>query len=128
MAAQTSSAALATTWATAAHAQRLGGGGGVDIPVGRIIAAFILCALLAVAVAVILKRRGKGGGIVSLRAVFASSLAQRRIEVIETRRASAHADICLVRCDDDEYLLLCSPQRNIVLRRGTASPKRGDPL
>jgi hypothetical protein len=109
-------AAFALGWATAGKAQRLGGGGAVDIPVGRIIAAFLLCVLLAWALAVALKHRGGRGGIGRFQRLFARSAPPSRIAVLETRRASVHADVCLIRCDGDDYLILCSPHVQTVLR------------
>lgn len=107
--------------ATGAHAQRLGGGGGVTIPVGRIVAAFLLCVLLALLLAVTIKRRGGRLDLGRFSGLLTKSASQARIDVVETRRASQHADICLIRCDTQEYLVLCSAHVQTVLRADLAT-------
>jgi hypothetical protein len=110
--------ALALCHAVQAYAApgRLGGGGGVDIPIGRILAVTVLCIMLAALAALALKRGGGG-----IRPGFIANLLRRlpvdrRVQVIETRRASQFADVCLVRCDDREYLALCSQHQFLLLR------------
>lgn len=109
---------LLICWPGAVQAQNLGGGNGgtPDISVIRILAALLVC--LAAAFTLALMIRARNGGLrLSGKGWLSGAIARsRRIEVIETRRASPHADICLVRCDDEEYLLLCGPSAQSVLR------------
>jgi hypothetical protein len=95
------------------------GGGGVDIPVGRILISLIAC--LMIAALAILFLRQKGGK--DLRLTL-GRLSPRRgaIEVVETRRLSLHGDICLVRHDGREYLLLVQAGDSRILREGDAPP------
>jgi hypothetical protein len=104
-------------WPGCAQAQKLGGGGASpDISIIRILAALLVCLAAAFALALVIRARkgsirplGKGW----LPGAMAGS---RRIEIVETRRATPYADICLVRCDGEEYLLLCGPSGQSVLR------------
>lgn len=88
----------------AAAPSGLGGGEELNISLGRIVTALLICILLAgFAVLLIRQRSGK----TDLRALFARiELRPRSLRVVETRRLSAHADICLLRHDGTEYLLL----------------------
>lgn len=105
-----------STPAAAAAQHRLGGGGSLDISLTRIVFALLFCLALAIAVVLLIKR---GGGRIDLSALR-SPLAgltppMRRIQVIETRRISVHADLCLLRCDNREYLVLSSAAQQQVL-------------
>ncbi|MDR3438081.1 hypothetical protein [Telmatospirillum sp.] len=106
-----------------AWAQHLAGGASPDVSIVRIIAALVI-SLMAGAGLVLMRRRfpartGPGQAL----AAFAGGLARaRRINVIEARRISAHADVCLVQCGDDEYLILCGPAGSTVLRSGPVAP------
>lgn len=101
-----------------AQAGRLGGGGGgVDVSLTRVITALILCLMLAALAVLLLKRSGGKVDLPALRGMFARMpVAARRIEVIETRRVSQHAEVCLLRCDGRDYLILCAQQQQTVLR------------
>ena len=68
----------------------------------------------AFGLAVVLLKRGGG------RLVLPSR-AERRIAVIESRRISPHADLCLLRCDGQEYVILSSATGQQVLREGPAA-------
>lgn len=113
--------ALLLTVAAPALAQpgRLGGGDALDVSLARIVAALVLCVMLAAVAALLLKR---GGGRIDLSALraLAGPRAERRIEVIETRRISPHADLCLLRCGGREFLILCSEAAQQVLRDSAA--------
>ena len=106
-------------WPSAAWAQRLGGGGqGADISIMRVIAALAVCLAAAVALVLIVKARRKPFAWRSTSEWLAKAMARSsRIDVVETRRVSAFADICLMRCDGVEYLLLCGASGHKVLRR-----------
>lgn len=90
-----------------ASAQQLAGGEAPDISLLRVFAALIVCIGAAVGLAFVLRARGRP----SLRAWPSLDRIRlgkaMRIDVIEARRLSPHADICLVRCGGSEYLLLC---------------------
>ncbi len=108
---------LAASSPVLAQPGRLGGGGGVDVSLTRIITALILCLMLAALTALLLKRSGGKIDLPALRGLFARMpVASRRIEVVETRRVSQHADVCLLRCDGRDYLILCAQQQQTVLR------------
>lgn len=85
-----------------AWAQTLGGAKETDIPVWRVIGAFMLCAGLAVAAAYALKTRLRGA-----TPVF--SRTERRLELVETVRLSHQVDVCLMRCDGREFIVAASP-------------------
>jgi flagellar biogenesis protein FliO len=106
-----------------AQAGRLGGGGGgVDVSLTRIVSALILCLMLAALAALLLKRSGGRVDTRVLRRMFVRlPQAARRIDVIETRRVSQYADVCLLRCDGREYLILCAQQQQTVLRDAPAA-------
>lgn len=114
---------LASLWpVSAAFAQKLGGAAAPDISAIRIVAAFIFCVFVAVAAAVAIRRRSQGGfprlapgGLLAV--LSGTARPARRIDVIEARRISVHADLCLVRCDGFEYLLLCGVGGSTVLDR-----------
>ncbi|WP_294288201.1 hypothetical protein [uncultured Sphingomonas sp.] len=99
----------------AAAAPQLGGGGGLDVSAVRILAALVLSLAIAGAVILVLRR---GGGRIDLSALRLPTrvVGARRIAPIETRRISAHADLCLVRCDGIDYLILSSAGQQQVLR------------
>lgn len=93
---------------------RLGGGTGVDIPVGRIVVAFLICIAIAVlAILLVRQRMGKGDLAGWLRRVAPRAGV---IEVVEVRRLSMHAEIGVVRHDGREYLLLLQAGSGQVLR------------
>lgn len=97
----------------AAAPARLGGGAALDVSLTRIVVALLVCVMLAGLAAVLLKR---GGGRLTL-----SGRTERRIAVIESRRISPHADLCLLRCDGQEYVILSSATGQQVLRQGPAA-------
>lgn len=103
--------------ALAAAPARLGGGGALDLSLTRIVSALVLCVLLAAVVALILKR---GGGRIdwTLLKSLRSVRPTQRIKVIESRRISPHADVCLLRCDDEDFLILSSQgTQQVILQR-----------
>ncbi len=105
-------AGLTLLAAGAAAAPRLAGGGALDISLTRIVAALVLCLLAAMLAAILMKR---GGGRIDLSRLR-QGVGERRIAVIESRRISPHADLCLLRCDGDEYLILSSATVQQVVR------------
>jgi hypothetical protein len=102
-----------------ALAQHLGGGTDPEISLVRIVASLVLCIGVAIALALVISKRGlpaKGWGLQGLSAKLRS---RNRIVVIEARRISPHADVCLVQCDGTEYLMVCG-QGDIRVLRETA--------
>lgn len=105
-------------WATPG---RLGGGGGVDLSITRILLSLMLCLMLAVLAAVWLKRRGGWPGWSRLGMVQKGFPTKRRIEILESRRINQYADLSLVRCGDRDYLILSSQAQQQLLRESPAS-------
>lgn len=109
---------LSTVLATPALARagRLSSGEPLDVSIGRVLIALVICIIIAfLAVLLIRQRSGK----IDLATLFSRvELRQRAIHVVETRRLSPNADLCLVRHDGDEYLLLLLAGNARVLRKG----------
>lgn len=77
-----------------------------DISPVRIFAAFLVCCLVALAVVLLLRARQGRPFKLSFEAMKSFRLSGlQRVEVIESRRLSVHADVTLVRCDDQEFLI-----------------------
>jgi hypothetical protein len=104
MAALLAGAILLAASPALASGGRLGGGQPLEVSLGRIVSALVICIIIAVlAVLMIRQRSGK----IDLHALLGRfQVKPRAIEVIETRRLSQHADICLLRHSGREYLLL----------------------
>lgn len=118
-------AILAATGAAQTHASRLGGGGAVDVSLGRIVISFVICIIIA-ALAILLIRQRSGK--LDLAGLFATMESRtREIQVVETRRLSPHADICLVRQGGREYLLVLQPGGTQVLNEQATAPGASAP-
>ena len=103
-------------------ANRLGGGG-VDIPVARIFASLVACLLIAVFAILFLRQRG---GKSDLRASLGRLAARHgEIEIVEVRRVSLNGDICLVRHDGCEYLILVQVGTSTLLRERPVPARDG---
>jgi hypothetical protein len=103
-------------------AQKLGGASAPEISILRIALALGICLVAGIGLILYMRR---GGVRPAFLAGWGEGLARkRRIEVIEARRLSVHADLCLARCDGIEYLLVCSSTGLTVLER---SPLGIDP-
>jgi hypothetical protein len=111
----TSLVAVGAQAATAGHL----GGGGVDIPVLRIVMSLIACLIIAVLAILFLRQRSGR----PLRFDF-SALKTRggAIDLVEVRRLSLHGDVCVVRHDGREYLLLVQAGDSRVLRERDVLP------
>ena len=97
-----------------AGAGRLGGGQPLEVSLGRIVAALVICIIIAVLAVLLIRQRS---GKVDLHAFFGRfQMRPRAIEVVETRRLSPHADICVVRHAGREYLLLLLAGNARILR------------
>lgn len=113
-------AALLSGGPALAASPRLGGGAPLDVSVGRIVAALLICLIVA-GLAILLVRQRSGR--IDLAGFFSRmEIRPRAVQVVETRRLSPHADICLVRHDDREYLLLLMAGDARVLRDRSAPP------
>lgn len=110
--------AMAATDRALAGQGRLGGGGDLDVSLGRIVAALVVSIIVAVLAALLIRqRRGRS----DLRTLFARfELRPRAIEVVETRRLSPHADICVVRHGGRQYLLLLMAGASQLLSESSA--------
>jgi hypothetical protein len=106
-----------------AWAQQLGRGGDDGIPLWRIIAALAVCASVAVAAALILKHRMRGG-----IALFRAGRAGPRLAVIESLRLRPQTELCIVSCDTDQFLIAISPQGVHLLRSLPEEVARGESL
>ena len=77
------------------------------IPWLRIVLALLFCLILSAAAILMLRRFGVGGGgsappfLAGLKRISGSA----EIEIIETRRASAHGQVCLFHCRGNAYLI-----------------------
>jgi len=97
-------AALIAAAPALAAGGRLGGGQPLEVSLGRIVAALVICIIIAVLAVLLIRQRA---GKVDLYALFGRLQTRpRAIEIVETRRLSPHADICVVRHSGREYLLL----------------------
>lgn len=97
-------AALLAAAPALAGGGRLGGGQPLEVSLGRIVAALVICIIIAVLAALLIRQRA---GKIDLYALFGRLQSRpRAIDVVETRRLSPHADICVVRHSGREYLLL----------------------
>ena len=127
--ARAATALLAPAMSSPALAQtaHLGGGGELNLSLTRIVSALILCVMVAALAALALKRGGGRVDLSRMRGLLSTLPAKRRIEPIETRRISQYADLCLVRCDGQEYLILSSQQQQLVLKSPEAAPSAEAP-
>lgn len=103
---------------------RLGGGGELDISLGRIIISLVICIVIAALALLLIRQRS---GKIDLRA-WLSRLEPRadQIRIVETRRLSVHADISVVQHGEREYLLLLQQNNAQVLRDRPLPPMPGD--
>lgn len=121
--AATGGLALILAHPASALAQTLGRAETPAIPVAEVIGALILCLVLAVAAVILLKRLKSG-------ASFTSSIARdanrgrKRLGVLESRRLSVHADLCLIESDGEEFLLVVGASQSMVVR---SRPSSGRP-
>ncbi|WP_034158867.1 hypothetical protein [Sphingomonas sp. ERG5] len=92
----------------------LGGGGDLDVSLGRIVVSLVICIVIAVLAALLIKQRS---GKIDLKAWLARIEPRAgAIRVVETRRLSVHADISVVQHGEREYLLLLQQNNAQVLR------------
>lgn len=90
---------------SAALAQQLGRAAEFEPPIVRLALGLLLCTLVALVAALTLRR------FLSAKGRHVSSVAHGgsgKLRVIETRRLSANADLCLIACEEREYLVIVS--------------------
>ena len=105
------------------HTARLGGGGAIDVSLGRIVISLVICVIVAALAILLLRQRS---GRIDLATFFQRIEPRTRaIQVVETRRLSPHADICLVRQGGREYLLVLQ-QGSVQVLSEQASATPGD--
>lgn len=104
-----------------AHAQQLGQAPASDISWIRVTGALLLCILLAVAGAFVLKNRLGG------RLPAFSATSKRRLELVECLRLGHQAQICLVRFDEREVVVAVVPGRVEFLPGWIAARSDGAP-
>ncbi len=103
--------------APASAAGGLGGGEPLEVSLGRIVAALLISLIVAGLAVFAIRQRG---GRIDLGRLRLPARAAS-IEVVETRRVSQHADICLIRHRGNEYLLLLMAGDARVLSEAVAS-------
>ncbi len=110
---------LLASMSSPAWAQGLASGAAPGIPWLRLFLSFAFCAALAFGGALLLRHYQRRGIANPLKDLLArpGGAAGRRITIIETRRASVHADLCLVECDGETYFLALTPAGASVLDR-----------
>jgi hypothetical protein len=110
---------LLTLLAEPALAAPLATGTGPSIPWGRLFVVLAFCLVLAWGAIVFVRHYQNRSVANPLEGLFgrAKSGLTRRIQIIETRRASQHGDLCLVECDGETYLLAITAQGATVLNR-----------
>lgn len=102
-----------------ALAQRLGQGAGAEVPVWRVLGALAFCLVLAVAAAILLRRRLNGPG----RAAFGRA---RRLQLVESLRLSHQIDLCVVSCDGAEFMLAATPHGATLIKPDLPQPPAGE--
>lgn len=109
---------------------QLTGGVSPDVPWMRLVLSFAFCVLVAAGAVLALKRfEAKGRA-----APFSSLLGRkalgggRAIQVLETRRISVHADLCLIEFDGERMLLAATAHGVEILdkSRPEIADARGD--
>lgn len=97
------------------HAQQLGGGGGIEVPLLRMVAALVVSLGAGLALALLLRRRGAR---LPARLKWLEGVVRPgRIELVETRRIATQAELSLVRCEGQEYLILSGPGTAQVIKQ-----------
>lgn len=93
-----------------ASAQQLGQGADDGISVWRIVVALVVCGGVAAVAALFLKYRMQGG-----IALFRTNRNGPRLAMVESLRLRPQTDLCIVSCDQREFLIVVSPQGTHLL-------------
>jgi hypothetical protein len=107
-------ACAVAAWPSLAYAQHLGGGAGFEPPLMRLAIGLILCTVIAFVAALALRQFMRTGRFAKAGDFLRP--AQRKVRVLESHRISPHADVCVLACEDREYLVVVSPSGATVLR------------
>ena len=108
-----------------ALAQQLGKGAGPDISIVRIIVALVIClAIAGLAIWLLRASKGSGRGPSILQRLRASNAS---IRVLESRRISLHAEVCMFRCDEWQYLVLVAQGHSRILEKRRVAPAASGP-
>jgi flagellar biogenesis protein FliO len=103
-----------------ALAQTLGQGGDDGVSLWRVIAALLLCIVLGVVAAFVLRTR------LGHRAPFSLGRPRmRRLQLVETLRLGHQVDLCIVTCDGHELLVAASAHGTQLLERVPSNASRG---
>jgi flagellar biogenesis protein FliO len=96
-----------------------------EIPWGRMVVVLAFCLLLAWGAIIFIRRYRERAFANPLEGLLGrtKNAMPRRIQIIETRRASQHGDLCLVECDGETYLLALTAQSATLLNRQPAPGK-----
>lgn len=120
---------LVLLWPGLAQAQQLGGGGSPDISLLRVLISLLVALACTFGLVLFVRARmGQNPAPANLAQWVRQVGTSRRIEVVEARRVSAHADLCLVRNEGEEWLLACGPAGITVLRHGAVSAQQDAPV
>jgi len=98
--------------------QHLGGGAPADVSLVRVFLSLFVCLILA-GLAILFIRQRYGGRLPAALTRIRSGVS--RLRFVESRRIGAQADLCLVECDDQEYLLLMTPGGPLLLKQSAVS-------
>lgn len=102
---------------SAASAPHLGGGASADVSVVRVFLTLLFCLIVAVlAIFLIRQRYGSRGSSFFSR----MGTGSQRLRVVESRRIGPQSDLCLVECDELEYLLLITPGGPLLVKEHRA--------
>jgi len=107
----------------AAEAQRLGTAPPADVSLVRVFLALLVCLIVAVLALFLIRQRMGGRPPALLMRLRAPS---SRIRLVESRRIGMQAELCIARCDDEEYLLLLAPSGSVMLRHETVPAAGGE--
>lgn len=95
------------------------------IPWVRIILALFFCLAVSVGAILVLRRFHNRGSAQHLFAGIKGMTSSNEIEVVETRRASIHAHICLIHYRDHAYVIATTAQGATLIDKCPREPDAG---
>lgn len=106
-------------WHGPVSAAALTSGSAPAVPWVRLLLSLMLCLALAGGAIALLRRHQRSGLTFRLPGLLRKSAlaAPARLKILETRRASQHADLCLAELDGEAYFLALTPGGVTVLNR-----------
>ncbi|MFT3727147.1 MAG: hypothetical protein QM759_04920 [Terricaulis sp.] len=113
-----------TTFAllTLAASAPIGAAPALDLHIGRILAALLACSLLALTLALFIRRYGPPRLNALLKTPFRAPA--RAIRVLESQPLSAHANVCRLSFDGREYVIVVGAGAATVLASREAEAPR----